>query len=103
MSRQLSSGGKNSLGGITKRGDSYLRSLLIQAAKSAVMTARRRSDPISLWAEALRERVGCQKAAVALANKDARILWAVMTRGEAFNPRPVSVKPGASKPTPATT
>ena len=55
--RQHSSGGKNNLGGITKRGDNYLRSLLIQGAKSAVMTANKRSDPISLWAAALRERV----------------------------------------------
>ena len=104
--RQHSSGGKNNLGGITKRGDNYLRSLLIQGAKSAVMTAHKRSDPISLWAAALRERVGWQKAAVALANKNARILWAVMTRGEAFNPRHASVKPGAlpltPTPTPAT-
>ena len=100
--RQHSSGGKNSLGGITKRGDNYLRSLLIQGAKSAVMTAHKRSDPISLWAAALRERVGWQKAAVALANKNARILWAVMTRGEDFNPRHVSVRPGASTPAPAT-
>ena len=66
------------------------------------MTAHKRSDPISLWAAALRERVGWQKAAVALANKNARILWAVMTRDEDFNPRHVSVKPGASTPTPAT-
>jgi len=102
--RQHSSGGKNSLGGITKRGDTYLRSLLIQGAKSAVMTAHKRSDPISPWttATALRKRVGWQKAAVALANKNARILWAVMTRGEAFDPRHVSVKPGARAPTPAT-
>jgi transposase len=47
----------------------------------------------------LTARVGWQKAAVALANKNARILWAVMTRGEAFNPRHVSVKPGASTST----
>ena len=100
--RQHSRGGKNSLGGITKRGDNYLRSLLIQGAKSAVMTAHMRSDPISLWTAALRERLGWQKAAVALANKNARILWAVMTRGEAFNPRHISVKPGASTPSPAT-
>ena len=95
-------GGKNSLGGITKRGDNDLRSLLIQGAKSAVMTAHTRSDPILLWAAALRERVGWQKAAVALANKNSRILWAVMTRNEAFNPRHVSVKPGPSTPTQAT-
>ena len=86
--RQHSSGGKNNLGGITKRGDTYLRTLLIQGAKSAVMTAHRRQDRISQWALALRERSGWQKAVVALANKNARILWAVMTRGEALRCRP---------------
>jgi transposase len=96
--RQHSSGGKYNLGGITKRGDTYLRSLLIQGAKSAVMSAHKRSDPISQWAAALRDRVGWQKAAVALANKNARILWAVMTKDEAFDARHVSVKPGAPVP-----
>ena len=96
--RQHSSGGKNNLGGITKRGDTYLRSLLIQGAKSAVMTAHKRSDPISRWAAALRDRAGWQKAVVALANKNARILWAVMTQGEAFDARHVSVKPGTPAP-----
>jgi transposase len=91
--RQHSSGGKNSLGGITKRGDTYLRTLLIQGAKSAVMTAHRRQDRISNWALALRERGGWQKAVVALANKNARILWAVMTRGEPFDANHLSVKP----------
>ena len=110
--RQHSSGGKNNLGGPSgvqgplplqaKRGDNYLRSLLIQGAKSAVMTAHKRSDPISLWVTALRERAGWQKAAVALANKNARILWAVMTKGQAFDPRHVSVKPGAATPMPIT-
>ena len=80
--RQRSSGGKSNLGGITKRGDTYLRTLLIQGAKSAVMTAHRRRTR-SPWVLALRERSGWQKAVVALANKNARILWAVMTRGEA--------------------
>ena len=91
--RQHSSGGKNNLGGITKRGDTYLRTLLIQGAKSAVMTAHRRTDKISQWAVALRERSGWQKAVVALANKKARILWAVMTKGEAFDANHLSVKP----------
>jgi transposase len=94
--RQHSSGGKNSLGGITKRGDTYLRTLLIQGAKSAVMTAHRRQDRISTWAVALRQRSGWQKAVVALANKNARILWAVMTRGEAFDANHLSVKPGSA-------
>ena len=91
--RQNSSGGKNKLGGITKRGDMYLRSLLIQAAKSAVMTAHRRDDPISRWVHALRQKSGWQKAAVALANKNARILWAVMVKGQPFDAHHVSVKP----------
>jgi transposase len=91
--RQRSSGGKNNLGGITKRGDTYLRTLLIQGAKSAVLTAHRRQDKISQWAVALRERSGWQKAVVALANKNARILWAVMTRGEAFDANHLSIKP----------
>jgi transposase len=91
--RQHSSGGKSNLGGITKRGDTYLRTLLVQGAKSAVMTAHRRQDTISAWALALRERSGWQKAVVALANKNARILWAVMTRGEVFDPNHLSIKP----------
>jgi len=99
--KQNSSGGKASLGRITKRGDDYLRTLLIQGAKSAVMTAHKRSDPISQWTAALRDRAGWQKAAVALANKNARILWAVMTKGEAFDARHVSTKPKA--PAPAST
>jgi transposase len=94
--RQHSSGGKNNLGGITKRGDTYLRTLLIQGAKSAVMTAHRRQDRISQWAVALRERSGWQKAVVALANKNARILWAVMTKGEAFDANHLSVKPAGA-------
>jgi len=63
-------------------------------AKSVVNTAHTRSDPISKWVLALKERSGWQKAVVALANKNARILWAVMTRGEAFDRQHVSKKPG---------
>jgi transposase len=92
---QHSSGGKSRLGSITKRGDTYLRTMLIQGAKSAVMTAHQRSDPISRWAAALRDRSGWQKGVVALANKSAHILWAVMTKRERFDPRHMSVKPGA--------
>lgn len=52
---QNSSGGKTSLGGITQRGDMYLRMLLIRAARSAVLSADKRSDPISHWVQRLRE------------------------------------------------
>jgi len=99
--RQDSSGGKTKLGPITRRGDAYLRNLLVQGAKSAVFSAHKRSDPVSRWALALRERSGWQVATVALANKNARILWAVMTKGERFDARHVSVKPTSPVPTPA--
>jgi transposase len=92
---QHSSGGKASLGRITKRGDEYLRTLLIQGAKAAVMSAGKRTDPISRWLVQLVARVGWQKACVAMANKNARILWAVMTRDEAFDAKHVSDRPQA--------
>lgn len=91
--KQRSSGGKSNLGTITKRGDTYLRTLFIQGAKSVVNNAHLHSDPISRWVLALKERAGWQKAVVALANKNARILWAVMTRELRFDRHHVSVKP----------
>jgi transposase len=99
--RQNSSGGKASLGRITKRGDNYLRTLLIQGAKSAVMSVDKRDDPTSRWLKQLIERVGWQKACVAMANKNARILWAVMTREKGFDAQHVSAKPAdKQKPSP---
>ena len=91
--RQNSSGGRSNLGGIAKRGDTYLRTLLIQGAKSAVMTAHMRNAPISKWLYQLRERSDWQKAAVAMVNKNARILWAVMTKGCQFDARHTSLRP----------
>lgn len=67
-------------GAITKQGDSCLRTLLVQGAKAAALTGKHNLDPISQWVIALRQRSGWQKAAVALANKNARILWALMHR-----------------------
>jgi transposase len=92
--RQNSSGGKTSLGQITKRGDDYLRTLLIQGAKAAVFNAKKRTDRISAWLAGLVERIGWQKAVVAMANKNARILWAVLTKGTAYDPNHVSINPG---------
>jgi transposase len=92
---QYSSGGKTSLGRFTKRGDDHLRTLLIQGAKSAVMSAGKRDDATSKWLVQLTARVGWQKACVAMANKNARILWAVMTREQGFDAQHVSVKPRA--------
>jgi len=92
---QNSTGGKASLGRITKRGDDYLRTLLIQGAKSAVMSAGKRTERISRWLVQLKERVDWQKTVVALANKNARILWAVLTRDATFDPDHVPVPPAA--------
>jgi len=83
--KQNSSAGKTSLASITKRGSNYLRSLLIMGAKAAVLVSKNNDDPISQWAQRLRERSGWQKAVVALANKNARILWAVMTGGKRYD------------------
>ena len=97
--KQNSSGGKARLGGITKRGDTYLRTLLIQGAKAVVLTGKGcTNNPIGQWAQRLRERVGWQKAIVALANKNARILWAVLTREAPFDAHHISVKPTAVAP-----
>jgi transposase len=90
-------------GRITKRGDDYLRTLWIQGAKSALMTAHKRTDKISQWLVQLLARVSWQKAVVALANKNARILWALLAKGREFDPNCVSVKPGEVPPIPAAT
>jgi transposase len=71
----------------------YVRTLLIQGAKSAVMSAHKRDDRISQWVHKLKEKSGWQKAVVALANKNARIVWAVIVKGKSFDARHVSVKP----------
>lgn len=66
--------------------------LLIQGAKSVLMHAAKKIDRISRWVLALKERIGWQKALVALANKNARILWAVMTSGEVYNPNHIPTR-----------
>ncbi len=98
--KQNSSGGKTNLGSITKRGSNYLRNLLIQGAKSVVLVGKQ-NDPISQWAQRLRERSGWQKATVALANKNARILWAVMTENKRYDAHHVNVPPAEAMSMPA--
>lgn len=76
--RQHSSGGKERLFGITKRGDGYLRALLVQGALSALRTSGNKQDRVLRWAFKLQERKGIKIAAVALANKLTRIVWALL-------------------------
>ena len=82
--RQHSSGGRSVLLGISKRGDRYLRTLLIHGARAALRFAARKRDPRSRWIGAVRERRGANIAAVALANKNARVLWALLARNEDY-------------------
>lgn len=86
--REHSSGNKRSLGRISKRGDPYLRRLLIQGAHTILIWAARRPNPdrFRRWALALLARRGRKKAVVAVANKIARLVWAVWTSGVPFNP-----------------
>lgn len=81
--RQFSTGGKVSLGRITKRGDKYIRCLLVHGSRAALRTAAKRTDPYSLWAMKVRQLRGYNRAAVALANRTARIAWALMVNPEA--------------------
>jgi len=83
--RQWSTGGKARLGRITKRGDAYLRTLLIMGARAALQMAVGREDKLSRWAIALKERRGYHKAVVALAAKNARIIWALLAHGTQFS------------------
>ena len=81
---QYSSGGKSRLGRITKAGDAYLRSLLVLGARAVLNAAAVKTDSLSRWAMALRQRRGYWKAVVAIAAKNARMAWAVLTKGESF-------------------
>lgn len=89
--REHSSGNTRHMGRITKQGDTYLRTLLIHCARSGLLLIRRKvAKEASLtrlerWAYQLEQRVGHNKAAVALANKQARIIWAIWTRGTVFD------------------
>jgi transposase len=85
---QNSSGGKQVLLPITKKGDRYLRTLLIHGARSALQVAGRYDDGRSQWAVQLRRKSGPNVAAVALANKNARVLWKLLTSGEHFHTQP---------------
>jgi transposase len=84
VARQRSSGGKARHGRITKRGDVYLRTLLIHGARALMRHLTGREDRKSRWVLALKERRGFNKAAVALAAKHARILWALLAHGRDY-------------------
>lgn len=86
--KQHSSGGKERMGGISKMGDRYLRHLLVIGATAIVRCTRRKGTPVSIWANRLLERKPARLVTVAVANKTARIAWAVMARGENYRAVP---------------
>jgi transposase len=84
--KQRSSGGRNRLFGISKRGDRYLRTLMIHGARAALGNAGGKQDPRSRWLASLRQRRHPNIAAVALANKNARIAWAMLAGNVSYEP-----------------
>lgn len=82
--KQHSSGNKIVLGSITKRGDRYVRKLLVHGARSVVNVCESKTDKKSQWVADKKQRCGYNKAAVALANKNARIIWAILATGECY-------------------
>ena len=81
---QYSSGGKTRLGKITKAGDAYLRSLLVLGARSVLNSRQDKQDGFSCWARNVHERRGYWKSVIAIAAKNARLIWAVLHYGESF-------------------
>jgi transposase len=86
VARQNSTGGKTRLGRISKMGDRYLRKLLVIGATSTIYAARHGHTPLAGWLRRLLEKKPARLVTVALANKMARIAWAVMARGESYRP-----------------
>lgn len=84
--KEHSSGGKQRLGTISKRGNTYIRRLLVQCGGSIIRHLDKGTDRLSRWARELVDRRGKQRTAVALANKLARIIWALLVRGQEYSP-----------------
>jgi transposase len=83
--RQHSTGGKTTLRGMTKRGNRYLRTLLIHGARAVLRIVNRKTDPRSRWLQAVKARRGKHCASVAQANKTARIAWALLAKGDHYH------------------
>ena len=84
--RQHSSGGKDRLLGISKRGDAYVRALLVHGARAMLRTAQTKEDPLSRWVTRLAARSHPNVACVAMANKTARMAWAMLRHGTNYQP-----------------
>jgi transposase len=91
--RQYSTGGKAKLFGISKRGNVYLRKVLIHGARAAVLRIKRDRVPIGAWLDALDARAPKNVVVVAMANKLARIAWAVLSSGNDYRPTANAITP----------
>ena len=85
----------NNIVEVAKRCDYYLRTLLVQGARSSMRYLDRRRDPRGVWANRLKAKRGSYIAAVAIANKNARVMWALLTRGESYSETPARRQPSA--------
>jgi transposase len=94
--RQASSGGKPTLLGMSKRGDSYLRTLLIHGARSVLRQVERHAEHADPWLRQLLRRRPKNVVAVALANKNARIAWALLAHGRTYQPQYSAAARGCS-------
>lgn len=84
--RQYSTGGRSSLLGISRRGDSHIRSLLVQCARAYMRFLHKRTGHLAEWTRAVVNRRHANVVACALANKLARIAWAIVARHTSFDP-----------------
>ncbi len=82
--KQYASGDSSRMGGMSKRGNRALRRLLLHGARSVVQWSENKSDALSVWIQALLRRMHYSKVVVAVANKLARMLWAVLSKGEHY-------------------
>lgn len=82
--RRHSSGDRRVMMNITKRGDQHLRTMLVHSARAVFRTSGGKQDPVNTWVNQLKERCGFNKAPVAVANKNARLIWAVLHHGTEY-------------------
>jgi transposase len=93
--KQHASGNISRMGGITKRGDRYLRKQLIHGARALVSRTPKSSDPLALWAMKLRATKTFNKVAVAMAHRLARLIWVLLTRQERYRATPAALEVSA--------
>lgn len=93
--QQYASGNTSRMGGITKRGDRYLRKQLVHGARTVVCHAHKKTDQLNQWANKLREKKSFNKTVVAMAHRLARLIWILLQRQEEYSPRYAPVLAGS--------